>query len=362
MAPVLTTAEPAAELQPAQTATTARRAVAPPPLAVRRRAPDSSPQRARVKTEPARKLGPFDRDLLEDLQRIEAEGRASRRRRRSQLAEEMPAVDRATPRCRGDRCVRCSARSASPVVWFTLRWCDLTLGQAGILPVAPLVAFFVLIVARLPADVHGGRRPDARQDGAWAFASSATCRMTPRTGRRCARPCYRAVLTLPSVFALGLGFLPALVRSGPRRARSSRAYPRRPRMKRLGVLLATSLGAGYSPVASGHGRLGGRRGHLLVHAHVGAAVAGRRSCWRVSLIGIWACDRSPRRTSGAKIRARSSSTKSPASCSRCSLTGVGLDRHHRRLLSVPGPRHLQAVARTAVRAVCTAASGSWQTI
>ena len=62
-------------------------AAARAPLAVRRTSEAPRPQIARVEAQTARKLGPFDHDLLEDLQRIEAKatgrpasGRARARR------------------------------------------------------------------------------------------------------------------------------------------------------------------------------------------------------------------------------------------------------------------------------------------
>ncbi len=87
-------------------------AAARAPLAVRRTSEAPRPQIARVETQPARKLGPFDHDLLEDLQRIEAKATG----RPAQDAHELAAGvrQRRSPRgCGRDRS-RCSSAPSTP--------------------------------------------------------------------------------------------------------------------------------------------------------------------------------------------------------------------------------------------------------
>lgn len=186
--------------------------IAPPPLAVRRRAPDSAPQRARVKSEPARKLGPFDRDLLEDLQRIEAE--AARRAQPAPTAGD--ALSGVDTRRLGAAAIDAAVLGGIGVAgfWLTLRWCDLSLGQAGVLPIAPLVAFFVLIALGylLMFTAAGGQTIGKMVLGLRVVGDLPDDETADRPSLR--QACYRALLTVPSVFALGIGFVPALFGKG----------------------------------------------------------------------------------------------------------------------------------------------------
>lgn len=179
------------------------------PLAVRRQTePPRASQTETTDAKPARKLGPFDHDLLEDLQRIEAKAAG-----RPVAKGQGGAVGGAT----GRRLVAGVIDSAFlgglswAVYWSTLRWCELPMQQAGILPIAPMAAFLLLMIVgylflftaasgqtigkmilglRVVADPESGDPPTLRQ---------AT---------------YRALLTLPSVLVLGAGFVPALVGPG----------------------------------------------------------------------------------------------------------------------------------------------------
>jgi uncharacterized RDD family membrane protein YckC len=185
--------------------------IAPPPLAVRRAAPDTGAQRARVKAERSRKLGPFDRDLLEDLQRIEAEAA-----RRARPADESPASIPAVDFHRlGAAAIDAAVLGGIGVAgfWFTLRWCDLTFGQAGVLPVAPLVAFFVLIaLGYLLMFTAAGGQTIGKMVMGLRVVGDLPDDAADRPSLR--QACYRALFTVPSVFALGLGFLPGLFGQG----------------------------------------------------------------------------------------------------------------------------------------------------
>ena len=182
------------------------------PLAVRRKAPDSGPQQKAKAQAPAasRKLGPLDRDLLEDLQRIE---RTERREAAAQARAAMPAaLDRAGAANR----LAAAAVDAlflgaigTTTLWLTLRWLDLPVSDARILPWLPSALFMLLVGAgylvmftvaggqtlgkmvvglRVVADDHGG-------DDSLTMKQAA----------------LRSLVAIPSVLAFGAGFVPALM-------------------------------------------------------------------------------------------------------------------------------------------------------
>jgi len=116
------------------------------PLAVRRPSPEIAAPKPRAA--PARKLGPLDRDLLEDLQRIE---RNERREAAAQAGE--PAPVEAGEIAGAATRVAAAAIDATilgmlslGVLWVTLRWVDLSIADAGVLPIVP-TALFLLLVA-----------------------------------------------------------------------------------------------------------------------------------------------------------------------------------------------------------------------
>lgn len=188
-----------------------------PPLAVRRKAPDSGAgAKARASAPAARKLGPLDRDLLEDLQRIENVAR--KEAAAEAKAETRAARERALPADRAGASKRLAAAGldaalmgglASVVFGIVLRWCDLRLAQAGVLPLVPIIAFLLIVGLGylLMFTAAGGQTlgkmafgirivDDAAADGRSISVKQAV---------------YRAVLTVPSVLMLGAGFVPALV-------------------------------------------------------------------------------------------------------------------------------------------------------
>lgn len=187
--------------------------VAPrPPLAVRRPAPDA----ARVATaeaaeiKPARKLGPFDHDLLEDLQRIEAKA-AGRPLPGRSAAEGWQNAGRRLTAAAID--VTFLAGLVATVVWFTLRQCDLSFAQVRSLPVVPMALFLALIVVGylFLFTAASGQTIGKMWLGLRVIGGPENVATEPPTLRQAT---YRAVLTLPSVLVLGVGFLPALVGQG----------------------------------------------------------------------------------------------------------------------------------------------------
>jgi uncharacterized RDD family membrane protein YckC len=181
------------------------------PLAVRRASEAPRPQLARVEAEPARKLGPFDHDLLEDLQRIEAKATG----RPAAAAQALAAGSGNAVRRVGAAVIDLAFLGAinAAVVWFTLRQCDLTWQQARVLPIGPMAAFLTLVVVGylFLFTAASGQTIGKMLVGLRVVADpDSSGSDSPTIGQAS----YRALLTLPSVLVLGVGFLPALVRPG----------------------------------------------------------------------------------------------------------------------------------------------------
>lgn len=190
---------------------------APRPLGVRRRAPDSDRARA-VAADAPRVLGPFDRDLLEDLQRIEAE--ATNHAESFQFANEAAAepgrvhFSLALVRCEAAALdLALMAGLSAAVVWLTLRQCDLTLAQAAVLPIAPLAAFllFLNVGYLLLFTVASGQTIGKMLFGLRVISEDEQAEAPHMRVRHAVS---RAFLTVPSVLMLGAGFIPALFGRG----------------------------------------------------------------------------------------------------------------------------------------------------
>jgi uncharacterized RDD family membrane protein YckC len=98
------------------------------------------------------------------------------------------------------------------LVWLTLQQCDLTLAQAASLPWLPFGAFllllnggYLLMFTAANGQTVGKMAAHIRVVGA---ADQAAERVSVR------QAALRAVLTIPSVLVLGLGFVPALLGDG----------------------------------------------------------------------------------------------------------------------------------------------------
>jgi uncharacterized RDD family membrane protein YckC len=157
----------------------------------------------------ARKLGPLDRDLLEDLDRIErTEQRAVRAREvaAGNTAAYAPGTWRRMAAALLDMVFVVGL--ALGVIGVTLRWCDLSWEQAGLLPVWPMAAFVLVLNAIYLCmfTVAGGQTVGKMVVGIRVVDSDAT--LDTLTLRQAT---YRALLTLPSVLLFGAGFVPALV-------------------------------------------------------------------------------------------------------------------------------------------------------
>lgn len=186
-----------------------------PPLSVRRRAEAPA---SRLRGEAAlRTPGPLDRDLLEDLQRIEdttASDPAGRGAERPSGLEVPSTADRAGA---GKRLAAaavdaaCVGGLAAGVLWITLRWCDLPVARLGVLPALPTSAFLLLVGLGylLMFTAAGGQTPGKMVLGLRVVGDDTESETPYALTFR--QAVYRSVLTFPSVLALGAGFVPALL-------------------------------------------------------------------------------------------------------------------------------------------------------
>ncbi len=180
-----------------------------PPLAVRRAVPEAPAHRAAPPAPSARpvsrRLGPLDRDLLEDLQRIEQAERAGNR---GGPESDPVGVVRRLAAAAVDACI--IGGLSAGVLWVTLRWVELPLEQVTTLPLAPMLAFHALVALGylLMFTAAGGQtigkmlfglRVVREQEQAMDFEAVTF-----------SQAAYRVLLSLPSVLAFGAGFVPAL--------------------------------------------------------------------------------------------------------------------------------------------------------
>jgi uncharacterized RDD family membrane protein YckC len=184
---------------------------APRPLGVRRRVADASVTRPR----PPRtiQLGPLDRDLLEDLQRIEKVERKDTQASASRVS----ASPSDYPAGAGHRLAAAGldvlllAVLTAGVVWLTMRWTDLSLDRLLTVSVMlPTLAFLVVLVEGylLMFTAAGGQTIGKMALGLRVVGEDERGAGQPLTARRAA---YRVLLMLPSVLVFGAGFVPALV-------------------------------------------------------------------------------------------------------------------------------------------------------
>jgi uncharacterized RDD family membrane protein YckC len=182
------------------------------PLSVRRKAvePAASAPRPAPQSSP-RKLGPLDRDLLEDLQRLE---RAERRDAAAQTRS-AAAIDDSDRVGAGKRLSAALIDGVllgslgTGIVGLTIRWCDLTWAQAQQLPMVPTAAFVALVFLGylLMFTAAGGQTLGKMVLGIRVVGDDVDEGSTLRVGQAA----LRSLVTLPSVLALGAGFLPALM-------------------------------------------------------------------------------------------------------------------------------------------------------
>jgi len=186
-----------------------------PPLAVRMRTPDPAPAPV-APTRTPQTLEAFDRDLLDDLRRFDRLELPRAEEKRGPVedageSDETPASLRLLA-AGIDGAVIGSIQIA--VLWMTLRWCDLTISQIGVLPLLPIVTFFAIITVGywLLFTAAGGqtlgkmaahlRVVDAAEEDPQMVTISQAF--------------WRSCASVLTIATLGLGWLPGLV--GTRRA------------------------------------------------------------------------------------------------------------------------------------------------
>lgn len=182
-----------------------------PPLSVRRGVGDAHKLQPQEGRPPSRRIGPFDRDLLEDLQRLESEVSGT------PIAPARPATGESV--VPGLRLAAAAVDAVllggvnAIVLWLTLRVCELSLSQAHILPVVPVVAFLALVDVGY---LFMFTAASGQTIGKMAFGIRVINGADDGTGDHLSarRAVYRELVALPSVLALGVGFLPALTGEG----------------------------------------------------------------------------------------------------------------------------------------------------
>jgi phosphatidylglycerophosphatase A len=229
---------------------------------------------------PDRRLGPIDRDLLDDLRRVEREEAAKARADARAFAESVRSLDGTVePIHRLGAAVVDTVMLggiALFVLWATLRLCDVTLTGLGLAALVPLVVFLALMDLGylLMFTAAGGQTPRRhRRDRQRAVDAAASLRarrpdddLRHRSGTRLASSAVQRRAGAP---------------------RSTHAHACRACMKRVGLLIATSGGLGYVPFAPG--TVGSAVGVVLylLTSHwsfqVQLALAGG-----VTLVGVWA--------------------------------------------------------------------------
>jgi uncharacterized RDD family membrane protein YckC len=181
-----------------------------PPLAVRRSAPE--PPRARP-AQPARRVGPLDHDLLEDLQRVEREeavrARASAPAFTAEAGEGVDPIHRFAAAAT-DMVVL--GGIATFVFWATLRLCNVSLTGLGVGALIPLLSFLALMDLGYlwMFTAAGGQTVGKMLMGIRVVADDPDV----DGGLTLRRAAWRSVLTFVSVGGLGLGWLPALLGRG----------------------------------------------------------------------------------------------------------------------------------------------------
>jgi len=179
------------------------------PIAVRRAHDTPRPRSASRTPAGNGRLGPLERDLLHDLKRLEQRVAERAREESASQAESDPGVVARRLIAAAIDATLLGSISAG-VLWATLRLCDLGLGELATLPLVPLAAFLLLVaVGYLVMFTVAGGQTVGKMLAGIRVVGTDDADDHPLTPRQAA---VRALLTLPSVLAFGLGFLPALGR------------------------------------------------------------------------------------------------------------------------------------------------------
>ena len=196
-----------------------------PPLSVRRRTPDSS-------TSPAAASAPGKASPFSALasSRGAADGKLLDSHGSEPVWAPLPAekiglpVDTRPERSKragpGERLLAALVDAVvlgaidAGIVWFTLKICALTIGQARVLPLAPLGAFcvlldvgYMLLFTVTSGQTLGKMAAGIRVIAVWGDTERAQVSMR--------QAMVRELWALPSLIMAGLGYLPALLGRGP---------------------------------------------------------------------------------------------------------------------------------------------------
>jgi uncharacterized RDD family membrane protein YckC len=181
-----------------------------PPLSVRRAHEAPRPKHIPESAGSAAPAPTLERDLLNDIKRLEQRV-AERAREGARLEAAAEAAAESAVRARRLLAAAIDATVLGTisafVLWATLRLCDLGLGEWATLPIVPLAAFLLLVAIGylLTFTVAGGQTLGKMAMGIRVVAdeSPEDGALTPQ------QAAMRALLTVPSVLLLGLGFVPA---------------------------------------------------------------------------------------------------------------------------------------------------------
>ena len=186
------------------------------PLSVRRGMPEAARARPRSAASTAgRKLGPLDRDLLEDLRRVERE-QARAAQKPSAATPYAVSEDEASMAARlGAAAIDglLLAGIGAVVLVATLRVCGLAVAQITALPLLPLAAFQLVVTIGylLMFTIASGQTVGKMLLGIRVVAATDHDHGSVLTIRQAA---YREVLSLPLVMACGAGYVPAVLGRG----------------------------------------------------------------------------------------------------------------------------------------------------
>jgi uncharacterized RDD family membrane protein YckC len=176
------------------------------PLSVQLRTPEPP------RTPQTRRPGQFDKDLLEDLRRIEKieRGEAATRAR----AGHATPSDAAGVFARIQSSLVDAALLAVigfAIVWLTVKFSGLTMDQIRVLPMLPLGAFLLLVTFGylFLFTAAGGQTVGKMLIGLRVVPDEA-----PANRVTVQQAVMRSLVALPSVLAAGLGFVPALFGGG----------------------------------------------------------------------------------------------------------------------------------------------------
>jgi len=196
-----------------------------PPLSVRR--PTPAPGRVREKyqsSRPTRQMGLLERDVLENVEIHQAPALTERDiividrpdHTEQSVSDDTTVLPTASAGRRLEAAlvdlVFIGAINAA-IVWLTLQRCDLTFSQLGQLPMLPLGAMLLLLnsLYLLMFTATNGQTVGKMAAGIRVVAADDGPLSNRVTLRQAA---VRALLTFPSVLALGAGFFPALFGTG----------------------------------------------------------------------------------------------------------------------------------------------------